>query len=487
MELNYIQVVPNASSLIESMRSIGYTFEAAIADIIDNSISADSSKIDIFQREVDGEPYIQIIDNGIGMDENELIEAMRLGSKNPNDNRDTKDLGRFGLGLKSASFSQCRVLTVISKKKNIITAFQWNLDIVKETNKFEIRRVSFEEISTFPNIDKINGEKSGTIVQWGSFDRVSASSSDLKDELSNLMDKTREHIALVFHRFLTEDGLVITVNFDEVEPKEPFLIKNPKTQELKDKTVKIDGSTILLYPYVLPHYSNLTSEEKRLSGKVNEQYKSQGFYIYRNKRLIIWGDYLGLSRKTELGKNTRIQVDIPNTLDYLWEIDVKKSRASVPAKIKKNLLSAINDGNRVSKKVNTFKGNKELVRDAPIWQFFTERDGGFHFEINTENQMYKQLEKSLDKDQLILFKMFNKAAASAIPFQAIYSQISDGKTVDDYENEDSLLSDVENIIRYYKDNASIDLKSILKTILFEQPYASNEKVIAYINDMLGDL
>jgi hypothetical protein len=487
MELDYIQVMPNASSLIESMRSIGYTFEAAIADIIDNSISADSNKINIFQRELNGEPYIQIIDDGIGMEENELIEAMRLGSKNPNDNRDAKDLGRFGLGLKSASFSQCRVLTVISKKNNNIAAFQWDLDTVRETNKFEIRRISIEELSKFPNINILIKQKSGTIVQWGEFDRVSASSSDLQDELSNLMDQTREHIALVFHRFLTGDELKMAINFEKIEPKDPFLVKNPKTQELKDKIVKIDGSIIHLYPYVLPHYSNLTSVEKRLSGKVNEQYKSQGFYIYRNKRLIIWGDYLGLSRKTELGKNTRIQVDIPNTLDYLWEIDVKKSRASVPAKIKKNLLSAINDGNRISKKVNTFKGNKELVKDTPIWQLFAEREGGFHLEINTGNPMYKQLEKSLNKDQLVLFKMFSNSAASAIPVQAIYSQISDGKTVDDYGNEDNLLSDVENIISYYKDNTSIDLRSVLKTILFEEPYASNKKIISRINATLGEL
>ena len=142
MSIKLINCLPNAASLIESLRSIGYSFETAIADIIDNSISAEASRIDIFYRKKNDNPYIQILDNGYGMNQKELLEAMRLGSKNPKEIRDKKDLGRFGLGLKSASFSQIRKLTVTSKKNGEINSYQWDLDIISETQNFDIRVLS---------------------------------------------------------------------------------------------------------------------------------------------------------------------------------------------------------------------------------------------------------------------------------------------------------------------------------------------------------
>ena len=178
-----LTVLPNASSLIESMRSIGYSFETAIADIIDNSISGDAKQVDIFLNSSDGQPYIQIIDNGLGMNNEELIEAMRLGSKNPTEERLKSDLGRFGLGLKSASFSQCRVLTVISKKDKQINGYQWDLDLVQRTDKFSIRKLRKNEIEEISNINILYQFSHGTIVQWQNFDRISSASQNLEDEL----------------------------------------------------------------------------------------------------------------------------------------------------------------------------------------------------------------------------------------------------------------------------------------------------------------
>lgn len=475
---NYVTVLPNAASLIESMRSIGYSFETAIADIIDNSISANANIISIFNRKYNGTPYVQIIDDGNGMSDVELLEAMRLGSKNPNEVRHRDDLGRFGLGLKSASFSQCKILTVISKKSGIMNGYQWNLDFVQKYNKFEVKKLSENELENFINISELSGYKSGTIVHWENFDRLSSSSINVEEELSNLLNISIEHISLIFHRYI-EEGLNINVNYNEVIPKDPFLTKHAGTQELITKKVKIENEEIYLYPYVLPHFSKLSATDQRKSGKVKEYYKSQGFYLYRNKRLIVWGDYLGLARKSELGKNVRIKVDIPNNLDYIWEIDVKKSRANVPSKIKSNLLSAINDGDIVSKRLNTFRGTREIKNEQPIWMLTSGRDDSFFLDINEKNDIYIQFEKTLDEEQKTLFNIFKKVLSANIPSHAIYAQISGG--TENKVPESDVVDELNTTLKELRKANILDIKLWLKSLLHVEPYKSDAGAIDFIN------
>ena len=476
---------PYASSLIESMRSIGYSFETAIADIIDNSISAKATEIKIYQRVKNGIPYIQIIDDGIGMSRSDLLDALRLGSKNPTEDREKDDLGRFGLGLKSASFSQCRILTVVSKMNNEIHGFQWDLDIVAKTNRFVVRELDEFEISSFSNLSYLSEREGGTIVQWENFDRINDSTHDLQNELADLMIVAIEHISLIFHRFLNSK-LTIQVNNEKVVPKDPFLKNNGGTQERPIEKIKIEGETITLNPYILPHLSKLSVADKRLAGKANEYYKSQGFYLYRNKRLIVWGSYLGVSRKTELGKNLRIQVDIPNSLDYLWEVDVKKSRANVPSIIRKNLSKAIVDGENVSKRVYTFRGNREVTDNESMWSFFSDRDNKFHFEINTENPLYKQLVYTMDDDEYRLFQMYLKTLSENLPIQKIYAEVADGKGNVGVQDE-NLTEDLKAIVEQVKSIPTVDVKEILKSLLSTEPYKSNDVAVNYINRELGEL
>lgn len=477
-----VPCIPNASSLIESMRSIGYSLNTALADIIDNSISAKAKNIQILSREEKGKPYIQVIDDGIGMNRTELIEAMRLGSKSPVSVREKSDLGRFGLGLKSASFSQCRLLTVLSKKNGSISCFQWNLDDVARTNNFEICQLSNTEIQNLPNINILNKISTGTIVQWENFDRIYDSSKNLIDELSTLMNFAIEHISLIFHRFLTQE-INIEVNYEKIIPKDPFLLKHPGTQERKVKKVLVDGEVIQLKPYILPHYTKLTAADKRKLGKNNELHKEQGFYLYRNRRLIVWGDYLGLAKKTELGKNLRIQVDIPNSLDYIWEIDVKKSQASVPSKIKKNLISVITDGEIISKRVSTYRGTKELSNDKPIWQFFSEREDEFHFEINKEQELYKDFVSILDAEQMKVFKILISSIEQNIPYQKIYVEIADGNRTAIYE-DDGMIEELVESLSVVKNNTRINYVAFLKSMLSMEPFMSSQKAVKIINNEL---
>ena len=167
--------IPFAPTLIESMRSLGYSFESAIADLIDNSVSASAKKIDIFFQSAIN-PYLIIIDDGCGMSPKELEEAMRYGSRNPLEQRMENDLGRFGLGLKSASLSQCRELIVISKKNNCLSCFSWNIDYVIENGAWYLIQYNINEINQLPYFDEINQKANGTYVLLREFDRVAASS-----------------------------------------------------------------------------------------------------------------------------------------------------------------------------------------------------------------------------------------------------------------------------------------------------------------------
>ena len=164
-------VAPNPALILESLRSIGYSLENAIADIIDNSVTADASTVHVCFFPID-DPYLAIIDDGCGMDDNEITRAMQYGSTNPLDERSQKDLGRFGLGLKTASLSQCRQLTVVSKHDSHWVGRRWDIDHVCATGKWSLIVLSEEEIQQLECIDTLRAFPSGTMVLWKKLDRM---------------------------------------------------------------------------------------------------------------------------------------------------------------------------------------------------------------------------------------------------------------------------------------------------------------------------
>ncbi|MFV0172337.1 ATP-binding protein [Empedobacter falsenii] len=251
--MNTIEVQPNLSNFINSFREIGYTPEVAIADILDNSITAKSTEIQIFTGEILN-PYICIVDNGLGMDENELIEAMRLASKNSKDNREQNDLGRFGLGLKTASFSQCKKLTVVSKKNNQIQAKQWYIDLIISSNKWLLKEIDNFEL--IPNIEILNSHETGTMVLWENIDKI-----EFKN-FSTIVKELRDHLSLVFHKYLegfsNKKKLEIYINNNKVEPFNPFNYKNLATQELAEEKLILANKEVIIQPYILPHHSKVS-------------------------------------------------------------------------------------------------------------------------------------------------------------------------------------------------------------------------------------
>jgi hypothetical protein len=204
---------PRVPAMLASLRALGYSFEAALADIVDNSVAADASRIDI-QFPPEPRPYVAIIDDGHGMSGEFLLEAMRHGGTGPESERDPHDLGRFGLGLKTASLSQCRRLTVVSVQSGTLSAAAWDLDRIEEESDWILQVLDTEEAAAVPHVTELMARGRGTVVMWQGFDRATAGESSEARALGELVDIAASHLSLVFHRFMRSDegrpGLAIS-------------------------------------------------------------------------------------------------------------------------------------------------------------------------------------------------------------------------------------------------------------------------------------
>lgn len=377
--MEVIPLPPYAPVLMESTRAIGYSLETAIADIIDNSITANSTQLDIHFFPI-GKPYVSLIDNGNGMGREELINAMRYGSKSPLENRAATDLGRFGLGLKTASMSQCRKLTVISFKGGIVVGAQWDLDFIAyEADDWSLKILDEDEIRVLPLIDELLSNPSGTMVLWQELDKLRVGDNNFVDNMGKHMDRVRDHVSLVFHRYIFgEPGLKkirMCINKVPIDSIDPFLT-GKSTQVMDEESINIEGQKVLVCPFILPHISILSEDEVKVLGGDEGLRKQQGFYVYRNKRLLIWGTWFRLMRQGELSKLARVRVDIPNSLDHLWTLDIKKSVAVPPEVVRKNLAPIIEKLAGSSRRTWTYRGNKE-TDDSKIhvWNRIKTREG----------------------------------------------------------------------------------------------------------------
>jgi len=477
-------VTPFAPILVESTRSIGYSFEAAVADIIDNSISAKAKKINVYFSPFD-EPYICVIDNGLGMDSNTLEQAMRYGSQSPDKVRSKSDLGRFGLGMKMASLSQCRKLTVVSKKNNMINACQWDLDIIKEKKDWVLISYNEKEINEFPHIENLKDIKSGTLVIWQDFDKLKALSSGKMEKIfDEKNESTKDHIALVFHRYISGDGIInrvkILVNDYEIIANDPFLKKHKATQALTEQTIKIKNEVIKVKPFILPHYKKLKEADYKLLGGKDDLKKNQGFYIYRNKRLILYGTWFQIARKEELSKLARIRVDIPNTLDHIWQIDVRKSTASLPLKIRKSLISIMDNIVGSSKRVYTYRGRKTKKTEIGyLWEKIKLREG-VQYSLNREHPILGLIYSTMEKEQIRTLNIYLDLLEEHFPYQDVYIDIAKGHDTNykkaKKEGEDELY-DIACEIFKNADLMNMNNSEVIESLKKKEPFCEYPRLI----------
>lgn len=414
--------VPEASSMIETFRAIGYNVETAVADIVDNSISALAKNIWINFEWRGADTWLSIKDDGTGMNNEELIQAMRPGSRNPLDDRNSKDLGRFGLGLKTASFSHCRRLSVVSKKGNSSSVFwTWDLDFVNKTGTWDL--IKYMPEGEFER--QLNMQKSGTIVIWNDIDRlvknINEDDSKALDKFLILMEQVKKHLSMVFHRFIESGKIKIFFQDRPIPAWNPFLHTESATQGLPEEPL-LNGR-VTVKGYVLPHKSKLTEERFREAEGPKGWNEQQGFYIYRNDRLLLAGDWLGMFRKEEHYKLARIEINLPNSLDAEWQIDIKKSVARPPMALRDQLKAYA--GKVRAQAVEVYRHKGKSVRQLPGQKFiplWTDHKRGekWFYKINREHPLIDKikLQASTEPDRAI--ETLLRFIEETIPTKSIY-------------------------------------------------------------------
>lgn len=479
-----INLPPFAPVLMESTRALGYSLETAIADLLDNSISAGATRIDLRIWPFD-EPYLTILDNGSGMDSDQLNIAMRYGSANPLNVRNANDLGRFGLGLKTASLSQCRMLTVISKKNDHISSRRWDLDFVRERGDWLLLSLNEKECENLPQFSQLMNQNTGTLVIWNKFDRLCAGKITLENAMNDKMIDVRQHIALVYHRYLSgEKGLKkvsVFLNEDLIIPQDPFL-STLSTVYQEDERLEISGSSIYVRSYVLPHISRLTQEEISMLGGKEGLTKYQGFYVYRNKRLLVWGTWFRLRRKDELSKLARIRVDIPNSLDDLWTLDIRKSTAVPPEIIKKNLVRIVDKIAEGSKKTWTFRGKKE-TSDSIIhtWLRFRSREG-IVYNLNRDHPMVDAVISGLDLDGKKSLEQLLHAIEVTLPLNTLYVDLANDElfAVDERKEAEKMVKDMAYTLLFNPKLYLSEKKELYEVLKITEPFIKYKETLELV-------
>ena len=435
-----IENTPSPHILMNSMRSIGYTFKTALADIIDNAISANATNVYVDSPINDMSLFITILDDGFGMERDDLLNAMKYGSDR--ESYSATDLGRFGLGLKSASLSQCRVLTVASKHENKVSAFRRDLDFVVKDKRWDCLELEEDEIDEIPNISKLRELSQGTLVVWQNFDGAYKKSGGLvREYLMDEIDESTKHLQLVFHRYLNRKikPLNIYINNDKLIGFDPFLEDHPKTDTKKPSELSVENSIIKIQTYILPHQTDLSNADIDKLGGIDSLRTGQGFYVYRNDRLIIYGTWFRLSSSNinhELFKYGRIKVDIPNNLDDMWDIDIKKQNAVVPKAILNNLKKTVSTVCGRSKDKTAKRTRLTFEKDdTKIWNKSLSRNNKDVFFINPDSSFVKNfLDDFDDKDRAKILN-FIDVVSSSIPFEDIYNSVCNKSNENDLADE----------------------------------------------------
>jgi len=385
---------PNPKSTINSYRSFGYNLSTAIADILDNSISADSNEIHLEYKWDGQNSFISVLDNGRGMNKEDLVVAMTPGSKDPEEERSEKDLGRFGMGLKTASFSQCKRLTCITKKQDYSTIKRcWDIDYINKQDEWQL----LDYVSDNLFLEKVNTQESGTLVLWEKLDRIvgkaETSNESVKSAFYQEMQNVKQHLSLVFHKFIESKRVKIFFQDEELESYNPFLLNlNPKPEMGQAEKF---GNVEIIY-FILPHMSEIGKADYENTGGSLGWFQEQGFYIYRGDRLLVAGDWLGLGKKRDYSKLARIAVSFSNINDFNWNLDIKKSTATPPIEIRRELGRIAKIAIIKSAKIYNWRGQKTLSESSnsnhePLWKDEITREGIKKYKINKKHPIISSL------------------------------------------------------------------------------------------------
>ena len=424
---------PNPEFLIKSIAEQGYSLETALADLMDNSITANATRIEVLTK-IDTEPFMLFLsDNGDGMDKTSLKKNMQFPSKSPEETRELSDLGRFGLGLKTASFSQTRIFTVLSRKRGSDKFFglTWDVNHLKNSGKWEMLLNSDEEIDEiieqYTSISKEHLNNSNefipnTIVVWKGLYKFENYVNEknkqdaLKEEITNT---TSEYLSIVFHKFMERQNnrLQIRINNTLVNPFNPFPHENSSLRVLEPLQKEFGKDFVKIQGFVLPNTS-IKDDSNTWTPKNKSLMDMEGLYIYRADRLILFGGWNGLIKKMPRLQLGRLKIDIGNKVDHLFHLNVAKSQINIPHDLKNAFLRAIVDLKTEAQKEYFNHGLKSFKQRPTEYSselfYKTATNKGVLLRINDEFPLLKSLKSSLNSNQRAELNFILKMSSNLI-------------------------------------------------------------------------
>lgn len=432
---------PHAGSMLESLRGLGYAPPTALADLIDNSITANSTEVGIHIEWAGSESWVRIVDDGDGMDDSALEAGMRLGAHDPRTERAASDLGRFGLGLKTASFSQARRLTVASRRNGgPIVCLRWDLDLIGEEKKTGADWPLFEGPAPGSEhlLAPLDQMEHGTVVLWEKLDRIVTDGFTATDMIE-LADRVEGHLAMTFHRLLDvhQPTLRLLLNGRTVKPWDPYLMGHPgKAFESPEYRI-LHTTGVTVQCHVLPHRDMLRTAEQETAAGPGGWTQQEGFYVYRNRRLLLAGGWLGLGDggkpwpRDEAHRLARIRLDIPNSADAEWKINVLKSTASPPVRLRPQLHRLASETRETARRVFAHRGHITPVTGtrsnavAEAWQIRRSAKGTSYRIARDHDLVASILNRagSLKPDILALLRLVEET----VPVQRIWLDTAEDK------------------------------------------------------------
>lgn len=328
---------PDPKRMIMGLRDTGYEFDTAVADILDNSIAADANNIDLrIDMDIRGNITLSLADDGCGMNRADLLNAMTYGARlRPN----PASLGKYGLGLKTASTAYCRRLTVASRAaaKDPILAATWDLDHVADSGKWEVLLSNDVDDEIADHLDEVAKDSAGTVVVWQKVDRllkdyVEAGGKSAQKALKQKEVHLRRHLAMVFQRFLDpKDQRAKTVNVKlngvAIKAWNPFVPELSDLAAAEDVPVELPSkkeASFTVRAYILPRREDFPTPELAKEAELSSD--NQGIYIYRENRLIMDADWLGIYQKEPHSTLLRVEFSFDHRLDEVFHLDIKKSQ-----------------------------------------------------------------------------------------------------------------------------------------------------------------
>lgn len=445
--MDYDIVPPDPAGMIESLSALGYTLESAVADLVDNSIDADAKHVDVIFHWAGLDSYVAVVDDGRGMTEGALLDAMAIALKGPRATREVNDLGRFGMGLKTASFSQARMLTVWSRSANAEPATRvWDLDHVLQCGDWQLLHKPDQDTAKI--LDALAGgvSGSGTVVLWRRLTKMvdefgAIDDQDAHGHFLEAIARVDRHLGMTFERFLAtrrgrsrKGSMVLAINSAPVPSWDPFMAWHDATLPRPIENLEVDGHRVVVRPYVLPPKRRLTDEEYRFGAGPRGWLEQQGFYVYRNDRLIVPGEWLELPgfRKDEKHVMARIAVEVPAALDHLWSVDVKKASARPPLPLRGSLSRSAKatrvEAQGILAAISRTTGLQKSDDLSFVWR--PERtDGNLRLRINWQHPLVKEaLQTSTDARPVV--RALLRFIEETVPLSAIRMMFEDSEDRD---------------------------------------------------------